>query len=115
MLKYCIDRYKTEETSDKVVESYLLAIKFVPDWFIMGKKIEKLDNAVFSNEDIVFGDIDSDIVRFFIFDIGLHSINLNNVNLDEDNFDDMILKLLIMLSLWFGVIDISNTKHVQKR
>ena len=45
--------------------------------------IEKLDKAVFSNEDIVaFDDIDSDIVTFFSNDIGLNSIILNNIYLD---------------------------------
>ena len=50
--------------------------------------IENLDNAVFSYDVIVFGDIPSDIVRFFSNDIGLNNINLNNINLDEVNFND---------------------------
>ena len=50
--------------------------------------IEKLDNAVFYSDDIVFGDIDSDIVTFFRNDIGLNSINLNDIDLNDDNFDD---------------------------
>ena len=50
--------------------------------------IEK-HNAVFSNDGLVFVDIDSDIVTFFSNDIGLNNINLKNINLDdEDNFDD---------------------------
>ena len=50
--------------------------------------IEEIDNAVFSNDDIVFGDIDSDLVTFFSNDIGRNTIKLNNINLDDDNFDD---------------------------
>ena len=51
--------------------------------------IEKLDNAVFYNDDIVFVDIDdSDIVTFFRNGIGLNSINLNDIDLNDDNFDD---------------------------
>ena len=46
---------------DKAVDSYPLSLKFVPDWFVTNKIIEKLDNAEFSNDDIVFGDI----VAFF--------------------------------------------------
>ena len=49
---------------------------------------EKLDNAVFSKDDIVFGDTDSFTVKFFSNDIGLNSINLNSNNLEDDNFDD---------------------------
>ena len=38
--------------------------------------LEKLNEAVFCNNDIVFADIDSDIV------------NINNINIDDDNFDN---------------------------
>ena len=41
--------------------------------------IQKLDNAVFSNDDMIFGDLYSDVVTFFSSDVGLNSINLNNV------------------------------------
>ena len=73
---------------NKPVDSYLLALKFLPDWFVTNKIIKKLDNAVFFNVDIIFGDIDFNTFTFFSNDIGLNSINLNNVNLDDDNFDD---------------------------
>ena len=43
---------------DKAVD-YLLPLKFVPDWFVMSTLIEKRDNAVFSNYDMVFASIDS--------------------------------------------------------
>ena len=59
MLKYCPHRYKPQKMCDKAVDFYLLALKFVPDWFIADKMIEKLDNAIFSNFYLVFGDIDS--------------------------------------------------------
>ena len=50
--------------------------------------IEKLDNTVFSDDYIVFGDFDSDFVTFFSNDMGLNSITLdNNINLDHNNFD----------------------------
>ena len=35
---------------DKAVNCCLLALKFVPDWFVMNKMMEKLDSAVFSND-----------------------------------------------------------------
>ena len=69
----------------------------------------------FFNNDIIFNDIDSDIVTFFSNDIGLNIINLNNVNLDDDNFFKILSpKLLVMLDLWFGLIDISNNKNFKK-
>ena len=73
---------------DKAVDSYLLALKFVPNWSVTNKMIDKLDNAIFFIDDIVFGDIDFDIVTSFRSDKGLNSISHNNINLDHDNFDD---------------------------
>ena len=87
---------------NKAVESYLLALKFVPDWFIASKMIEKLDNAVFFNDGITFGDIDSDIVTYFNNKIGLNSINLNHFNLDDDNFDDCDPKTINHIKLIAG-------------
>ena len=93
-LKYCLHRCKTQDMCDKVVDLYLLILKFIPDWFIMCRMIEKHDNALFSNDDIVFGDIVSDIVTFFSNDIDLNSININNINLDDDIFHDYDLEII---------------------
>ena len=46
------------------VDSYLLALKFVPDWFLTGNMDEKRDTAVFYIDYIVFGKLDSDFVTF---------------------------------------------------
>ena len=74
MQKYCPGRYKTRVVCDKAVDSYLLALKFVPDWYVTSKTIRELDSAVFCNEYIVFGNLDSDFGTFFSKDIGLNSI-----------------------------------------
>ena len=50
--------------------------------------LKKLDSAVFSNDDIVFGDLDSYFLTFFSNDISINSITLDNTNLDDNNFDD---------------------------
>ena len=42
---------------DKAVECYPLALKFFSDWFVMNKMIAKTDSAVFSNDYIVFNDL----------------------------------------------------------
>ena len=39
---YCHDKHKTQEKCDTAVDFYLLALKFVPDWFFRSKIIEKL-------------------------------------------------------------------------
>ena len=49
--------------------------------------IENFDSAVFSDDYIVLGDLDSNFVKLFINDIGLNSISLFNINLDNENFD----------------------------
>ena len=41
MLKYCHDKYKTQEICDKVADDFLTALKFVPDWFVTSKMIKK--------------------------------------------------------------------------
>ena len=50
--------------------------------------LEKLDNAIFSNDDIVVDNEDTDNVTFFNDEMGLNTIYLNNIILDDDNFDD---------------------------
>ena len=85
MLKYHPDRYKTYKIYDKAVDAYVLALKFV---------IEKLDNAIFCNNDIIFSDMDFDIITFFSDDIALNITMLNNVNLDYDDLDDCNPKII---------------------
>ena len=71
MLKYCPDKYKTQEMWDKAVDSCLLAL--------LRKRWLKnsIVSAVFSNDCIVFSDLDPDFVTYFSEDIGLNSIILN--------------------------------------
>ena len=54
VLKYCINRYETQEMCDKAVDGFLLALKFVIDWFVINKMIKKLHNALFADDDIIF-------------------------------------------------------------
>ena len=63
---------------------------------------------VFSNDGIVFVSRDSDTVIIFSNDMGLVTVDHNNVS-----FDDVILKLLFMLDLWLGAIDICCARHVK--
>ena len=79
MLNHCRDRYKTQKMCNKAVDSYLPTLKFIPDWFVISEMIEKANDAVLSNDDIVFGDLDSYIVKFFSSDVGINSINLNKL------------------------------------
>ena len=82
---------------NKAADSYLPALKFVPGWFVISEMFEKANNAEFYNNDIVFGDMNSDIVTFFSSDIGINSKNVNKLILLMIVFTIVTLKLLIML------------------
>ena len=56
MLKYCVDRYKTQKMCGKVVDDFLSALKFVADWLVTRKMIEKLHSTLFAEDDIFFFD-----------------------------------------------------------
>ena len=85
LLKYCLNRHKTQEMRDKAVDANLPTLKFVPDWFVTNKILEKLDDVAVCNDDIDLVDIDSRIVKFFSDDMGLLTKDLNNINLDDDD------------------------------
>ena len=84
---------------DKAVAFCLLALKFVSDWFVTSKMIEKLDSAVFSNDYIALGDLDYDFVTFFSKDVDLNSITLDKSILMMIILIVVIQKLIIMLNL----------------
>ena len=52
------------------------------------KLLDKLDNDVFSNDDIVFVEADCDFFTFFSDDMDLNTLDLNSISLDHGNFDD---------------------------
>ena len=96
MLKYCLDRYKTQKICDKAVV-FLPTLKFVSDWFVTNKMLEK-SYVAFSNDDRVFANEDSDNATFFSDDISLNTIDLN-INLDDANFDKDDLETIIHVRL----------------
>ena len=49
MVKYCLDRYKTQEMCDKASDAFLPTLNSIADWLVTNKRLEKLDNAVFFN------------------------------------------------------------------
>ena len=57
MLRYCHDKYKTQNVCDNAVYSCLLALENVTDWFATSKMIKKLDSVIFCDDYIVFGDL----------------------------------------------------------
>ena len=98
MLKYCLDKYKAQEMCYKAVDSCLLALKFVRDWFVTNEMIEKLDGY------IIFGDLDSDFVTLFSEDLGPNSVILDNNNLDDEHFDYCNLETInhVRFTSWYN-------------
>ena len=43
------DKSETQKMYDQTVDFYLITSKFVPDWFVTNKMLEKLVNSIFSN------------------------------------------------------------------
>ena len=111
MLTYCLDIYKTQKISDKAVDAFLPTLNFVLDWYITSKMLEKLDNVVFSNDDIDLNYIDSDINTFFSNDMGQNIIDIIIIILI---LMKMILLVLFMLDLLLGVIDLKIKHHVKE-
>ena len=44
----------TPKICDKAADACLLALSFVPDWFVTNKMNKKFNELVFSNDDVVF-------------------------------------------------------------
>ena len=82
------DRYKTPEMCDNSVVAFLPTLKFVPDWFVTSKTIKSLDDDLFSNDDIILVNEDSNNITIFSDEMGIFSVDLNNTNLDDVNLDD---------------------------
>ena len=62
--------------------------QFAPNWFVMNKFPDKLDNVEFCNDGIDLPDIDSHFATFFSDEVSVITMNFNNINLDDNNFDE---------------------------
>ena len=80
----------------------------------MNNLIEKLDSAIFSDDYIVFDDLDSNFATFFINDIDLNSVSLFNINLTDENFDYCDPAAINHLGLWIGMPNLNNGKRLKK-
>ena len=84
-------------------------MKFILDWFLTSKLLEKFD-VLHPNDDILFFSEDFDKVTFIadqkhILDVDLVRINLGN-NFDEDDPDTVIH---IRVLTWLYVLIMSHT------
>ena len=77
----------------------MIVSKFVPDWFVTNKLLEKIDDLVLSNNDIDLEVINSDIATVLSDTRRLFIIDLTHINLDDNNFDEDDLGTIVYVRL----------------
>ena len=77
----------------------MIVSKFVPDWFVTNKLLEKIDDLVLSNNDIDLEVISSDIATVLSDTRRLFIIDLTHINLDDNNFDEDDLGTIVYVRL----------------
>ena len=78
MLKYCLDKYKTQKMYDEAVDDCLSALEFLPDWFVTYKMIRKFHEALLANN-ILFLNENYGNVTFSSDQMGILSVDLNSI------------------------------------
>ena len=123
MLKYCLDRYTTQEMCEKTNASCLLAIKCDPDLFVTPKMLEDLDNTLLFNDNLDL-DKDDDNNNVIFFNYNSDNIVFSDIviGLVKRKLILLILLMLLMtlilstlLKLALGVTNINNKRHLKKR
>ena len=61
------------------------ALKFIPGWFVTSKMLQKLDNALHANDDILCYNEDFDKVTFIANQRFILAVDLDKVNRDNNN------------------------------
>ena len=77
----------------------MIVSKFVPDWFVTNKLLEKIDDLALSNNDIDLEVINSDIATVLSDTRRLFIIDLTHINLDDNNFDEDDLGTIVYVRL----------------
>ena len=77
----------------------MIVSKFVPDWFVTNKLLEKIDDLVLSNNGIDLEVINSDIATVLSDTRRLFIIDLTHINLDDNNFDEDDLGTIVYVRL----------------
>ena len=54
ILVYCLNGYKSQRMRNEDVDDCLATLKFIPDWFVTSKMLEKFHNALLANEEMLF-------------------------------------------------------------
>ena len=111
-IRYIPDQYKTKQMSIEAVDDCLAPLKFVPDWFVTGKI---LDNALHSNDDILFHNAEFNKVTFIACQRQILATYLDKNKLDNDNFYETDLDITIHFRLLPWHINFKKRKALKKR
>ena len=96
---------------DEAVDNCLAALKLIPDWFVISKTFEKLDNFLHANDDILFHNEDFDKLTFIIIQKHILAVDLDKTNLDNDyNSDEDYPDIITHVSLLAWHSKFKNSK-----
>ena len=79
---YCPDKYKTQKIFDEIVDNCLSALKFISDWFATNKMLEKFDNVLHANDNMLFYNEELDKVTFIAHQKHIFAVDLKKANLE---------------------------------
>ena len=102
---------------DEAIDDSLAVSKFISNWFVTSKMLEKLDNDLHTNYYILFYNQDFDKVTFIANERHILASDVDKINLDNDkNFDEDSPGTIIYVRLfWLGVVDLKNAKHLKRQ
>ena len=112
-LKYCHDRYKTQEMFTKFVGDFLPALKFVFNWLVTSKMIKKLLTALYIDDNILYFNEDSGDAILSCNKMGILSVDLN-INLDDTNYDEDDPEAIIYIRLLTCILNLKNVERLKK-
>ena len=100
---------------DEAVDDCLSALKFIPNWFVTRKMLEKFDNALKAHDDILFYNEDFHKVTFIANQRHIPAVDLDKINFDNDNNLMKIIPILLLFMphFWLGVVNSKNAKHLK--
>ena len=83
-LKYCHNRYMTQQMYNKSIDDFLSELKFV----LTNKMIKKLHTALYADDDILYFREDCSDAIFLCNEMVIFSIDPNDINVNDTNFDE---------------------------
>ena len=86
---------------DEAVDDGLAALNFISDWFVTSKMLKKFDNALHTNDGILFYNEGFDKFMFVadqrhILAVDLDKVNLANGNNFDENDPDTIIHVRLL-------------------